>query len=316
MAQQFPLRGTHHKRGLRQQSVPDEVVRPMAYMLTARPVSSSASASQPVSRPTVLPVVEVDRPPKPPRFAPRPPVVPGVDVDPQQQSARFVSDGLNSVRKMVHSEVLRLEHESACWGPNDTAVLELHRESFARLIGSFRAYSSILTNIKVAYDHAIDSRMQKIFVMQPKVTKLDAMQNGYGSEVQALYEAFQNEAQPLRDDLQHMRAYNVETDDMIEAKMLQIQQDTVLVEQEQQKKNEQEEWHHTLVQSMKQWERKLEQMHAEADTLGNSVWHTKQEITKTKDKIEIGIQNKARKSEAIERHSDDVNINTRQVSTP
>jgi hypothetical protein len=53
---------------------------------------------------------------------------------------------------------------------------------------SFRVYAPLLSQIKAAYDSAIDLRMQHLFHVQPKVVKLDALRNGYDLNLQAIYD--------------------------------------------------------------------------------------------------------------------------------
>ena len=62
---------------------------------------------------------------------------------------------------------------------------------------SFRAYAPLLSQIKAAYDDAIDTRMQKLFEVQPKVVKLDALRNGYDLNLRAVYDKHEE----VRDDV-------------------------------------------------------------------------------------------------------------------
>jgi hypothetical protein len=50
-------------------------------------------------------------------------------------SGSYVGAGLQGVRKQVAAELARLQRECDGLNPDDTAVLEIHRDSFSRLIG-------------------------------------------------------------------------------------------------------------------------------------------------------------------------------------
>eukprot|EP01048_Picozoa_sp_COSAG05_P003825 COSAG05_NODE_186_length_14726_cov_28.333630_13_plen_814_part_01 len=211
----------------------------------------------------------------------------------------YVGTGLDGVKRQVAAELRRLQRESEGLDPCDKAVLELHRESFTRLIGSFKVYAPVLAQIKSAFDTTLDSRMQQIFHSEPKVVKLDALKNGYDLNLQAIYDKHDADAKPYRDDLENLRKTNQMLDEKIAEKRKVIDADTASLKDMKFKLDELEEWQQTLVESMKQWEVQLERMNTAADQSDKSVWRKKQGIAKAKDKILMGQGTLARKQTAI-----------------
>jgi len=195
----------------------------------------------------------------------------------------------------VAAEVARLERESVGLDANDKAVLELHRESFARLVGSFRVYAPILSQVKNVFDGALDQRMARIFHVQPKTVKLDALKNGYDLNLQAIYDQHELEMKPYKEDLEKLRAANRQLDLRIAEKQAQIDVDTGALSVVKAQLDELEEWQQTLVESMKQWEGELEKINTAADNSEKSVWKTKQGITRAQEKIVLGEGEKIRR---------------------
>lgn len=207
----------------------------------------------------------------------------------------YVGAGLDGIRRQVAAEVARLERESVGLDANDKAVLELHRESFARLVGSFRVYAPILSQVKNVFDGALDQRMARIFHVQPKTVKLDALKNGYDLNLQAIYDQHELEMKPYKEDLEKLRAANRQLDLRIAEKQAQIDVDTGALSVVKAQLDELEEWQQTLVESMKQWEGELEKINTAADNSEKSVWKTKQGITRAQEKIVLGEGEKIRR---------------------
>ncbi|XP_059048780.1 translin-associated factor X-interacting protein 1-like [Achroia grisella] len=111
----------------------------------------------------------------------------------QNNYPKFLKDLMMTVRKKVEqvkktsSEVLETQQLYY------DEILEIYRESLKALIENTATYSSILSEIKQAYDHAIDIRDERIsqFITQDKVFGLSARKKQRDDKIKSLLQ--QNE---------------------------------------------------------------------------------------------------------------------------
>lgn len=215
-----------------------------------------------------------------------------------RDSGGYVMGGLDGVRRRIADELVMVERECGRLAELDHARLELHRHSFNRLLGSFTAYGPLFAKIKSVYDRAMDARVRKVSETKPKEVMLGAIASttgGFDLNLQSIHDTYDRQTKEDRATLAKLSKETAFITEKLTIKQARL--DQILSSEAHIKglMRELDDWQHTLIQSMRAWEKRLAELHFEADTNDNSAWKKNQDIAKTGDKISNGTENVERK---------------------
>eukprot|EP01043_Picozoa_sp_COSAG02_P013624 COSAG02_NODE_548_length_20472_cov_5.958524_14_plen_1411_part_00 len=208
----------------------------------------------------------------------------------------YVMSGLEGLRRRIADELVAVERECGHLAEFDHARLEKHGNIFNRLLGSFKIYAPLFAKIKSVYDRAIDERLKAVARTKPKEVMLNAISgDGFDLNLQSIHDTYHRQTKGDRTELAKLRQDTEVLSTVLAAKQAKL--DAVLAEEKQIKDqmSELDDWQHTLIQSMRSWEKSLQELHMQADANDNSVWKKGQDITKAKDKISNGMSTIERK---------------------
>lgn len=208
----------------------------------------------------------------------------------------YVMGGLDGVRRRIADELVMMERECGRLAEWDHARLEIHRNSFNRLLGSFKTYAPLIAKIKSVFDHAIDVRLRKVAQTKPKEVMLDAISgDGFDLNLQSIHDTFNRQTKGDRTTLAKLQQETAFISGKVDKKQAKLDKILAIEKEIKASMQQLDDWQHTLIQSMRSWEKGLQELHHQADTNDNSVWKKNQDIAKASDKISNGEINVTRK---------------------
>eukprot|EP01052_Picozoa_sp_SAG31_P023486 SAG31_NODE_1939_length_6860_cov_6.929152_1_plen_1162_part_00 len=231
------------------------------------------------------------------------------------ETPAYVSTGLDNVRAKVYQELSRLQLATEGMSSLDEARLELYRQSFEYFVGSFRAYQPILSTIKAEYDTAVAETRGRILQMQPKLTRYNALTSDYDLDLQMIYHKSDEETKSMRERLDKLQRSTNET--LRKAKITDAQLSEISSKQStvRSQLDDMEEAQHTLVTSLRQWEKVLDELHTKAEMSDKSVWSIQRRKAETEQKMATCVQNTLRGEDTLELKTRDLSEMVKRIIT-